>query len=42
MKHVESPKAKKMHESAAGKKVNRSMKHKKAESMGMKKAMRSK
>lgn len=40
MKKKESPKAKKMHEAKAGREYNMSKEHKKAESKGMKKAMK--
>jgi hypothetical protein len=43
MKHKkESSKVKKEHEAEAGKKENKSLKHKEAESKGMKKAMKGK
>jgi hypothetical protein len=41
-KKAHSSKAKKMHESEAGHKENMSKKHREHESMGMKKAMKSK
>lgn len=40
MKKKESKKEAKMHEAAAGRKENKSEKHKKSEAKGMKKAMR--
>lgn len=40
VKKKESKKEKKMHEAEAGRKSNKSEKHRKAESKGMKKAMR--